>query len=403
MRQPQACLLGSKLETALICVFTDRPRLCKTESISREAHLVTQHVLVICKVLRAFTREDRFPTTGSGRRYPRTSAIRRRLRPADWTVLRLVVNKVKLPGLRDRDESSSMESVVLPTVTGRDRFDDDGFPDFARMVCDSNAAIVAAAVEVPTESDAVEVPKEMEAVEVPTESAAIVVAAVEVPTKSDATLDEAAKVPTEIPMTADGFPDWARLVHRGASEAFVAKSDDTSGPSPKRARVDEVSAPRVVPVCTPNYRMRKQMVLSARKAKDSRKRPPTTCEARAATLDEGARAEKDNRPKPQTACEAPSSKQMLRTPPRVSEAPAAKLDDIPFDAVKVAIATKGDVRYQITATVRTHDGQKKRLHVCTLHEKSWGASWRDDGVKLADFCRRSGMTKSGVLVYKASL
>ena len=154
------CLLPIRLEMALVSTLSANPKLVKggEAAVGLEAHNVAQHILIVLKILRAFIREEHKPASSTGRRFPKTGAIRRRLAPSDWSLLRSVMNKVNLPDV-------SADSASLPSAPARSRsplkqpianacsiplwvdrrarssspastipYSDDGFPNFDMMI-----------------------------------------------------------------------------------------------------------------------------------------------------------------------------------------------------------------------------------------------------------------------------
>ena len=90
----QCILLNSRLESALMNVLDGRPSICKAGAAYTQAHLITQHVMTVCKYFRTFAREDSKP--GKQRRFPKTGAIRRKL-GVSWAVIRPLISKIELP------------------------------------------------------------------------------------------------------------------------------------------------------------------------------------------------------------------------------------------------------------------------------------------------------------------
>ena len=92
----ECALLHSTLDSAFITIISEKPTLLSGNSGSKDAYLISCHVMQIAKTYRALAREDRTPRSVVGRRYPKTYCLRRKFSAADWAFVRPIMNQIKI-------------------------------------------------------------------------------------------------------------------------------------------------------------------------------------------------------------------------------------------------------------------------------------------------------------------
>jgi len=368
----QCILLPNRLEAAVISLVTKRPSLCKSTVSSRECFLITQHIVCHCKFLRAFARENEAP--GKDRRYPKSGSIRRRLSATDWIVIRRVLSKVEIPKiLGDRDEelcvslehpSSKGLKMALSTssLASTIPFSDDGYPSFKDM-----AATLSSADEKPSAAIHGSL---MEAIVAASSSS---ISASPKVTSSSSMM--ASPIAASRPSIASPLPD-AKSV---ASVPGVLLDEDgwPIFPSMKTCSRRSPLADVEDEVAQPNYKLRKDAVLQARRSSMG-------------PLADSKAAPAKKKPK-------------LSSPPKMAGVVSKttccdqyNILETPLD--KVSASSASDGRFEICGYVGG-----RRFHVCTLSRKAWGEGYVEFGNKIVDHCRMTGACKASALKYRDQL
>ena len=328
----QCVLLGARLETAICRVLSTRPNLAGKEPM-KEAHLVANHVIAVCSMVRNMKREEDSP--GRFRRYPKTSHIRRKMSTSDWIVLRPLLNGIKLITV---DESAcTSAAVVSPASTvkyGDDASmggssalsapsltDDEGWPTFKKF--DSTAVLAPEFAIVPS------------------------------------TCHEQGK-----PLT---MVDWGCL-----DSDLLAKDDDDYLLDMPLDKLEQ-KLPEAVdePIATPKYKQRKCKALEA---KSMRKH---------AAL------------KPDKEVAVTNKIRNKIDKIAANTADVVEVDDLAFDKVFSTCTTEKNPRFQVTARVIDSAGKAHRVHVGTLSKMGYGESFASKGKQLVEFCEKGKTLRQG--------
>ena len=372
--QEHCVLLGSRVESAISNLFLERPHLVQKNMVA-ETLMFAQHIMVVAKVVRSFAREEHNP--GAYRRYPKTSALRRRMTAADWVVLTPLLQLVKVCKTSEEADMvggycSSADSARTHVAGGdcssaRTRshspastlaYSDNGFPKF-EGIKDAEGEL-SVAPQTPT----------VRSVQLDADGWPIFGAA-----KSPGT-SLSACAPTAASASSSSFPGLSSLV---AGSAPTSSRESRTSALQTGAPMLEIGA--VVGVCTPNPKARKRLALEAREAKKHKNITASGGQSGVAAAE---------RSPPTTATKS------------AAQRPAAA-DDLPLQRITSTCTAEKNPRFQITAYVSIA-GQPKRVHVVTLTKSAWGDMFSEVGAAITKYCKETpGVTMAMALKFKDRL